>query len=170
MGMNEKTRLTVNRVVALLTGGLLVFAVMSFTVVSTANSRIDDLTRDLDASRYEAGRLLANAEEQFAGGDYVTATQSLERLFQHQPGSVEAIEGRALLQTVRAAESAAEERWDDAMPEIRARWGAEHAAKLRMESAATRARQEERMDDVVQEAWLKAVDTVRREWISNGEI
>ncbi|TVR67856.1 MAG: hypothetical protein EA427_12340 [Spirochaetaceae bacterium] len=164
MGMNEKTRLTVNRVAAMLAGGLLVFAVMSFTVVSNANNRIDELSRSLDTSRYEAGRLLADAEEQLAAGNYVQATASLETLFEHQPGSAEATEGRALLTTVRNAENAENARWDAAMPEIRAQWTADFAANLRAESTAARAELEENMDTMVGEEWTKVMNDIREEW------
>lgn len=155
--MNEKTRMTVNRVVALLAGGLLVFAVMSFTVVSNANTRIDELSRALDTSRHEAGRLLADAEEQLAAGDYAQATTSLETLFQHQPGSAEATEGRALLITVKSEEQEAHARWEAAVPEIQAQWTADYAANLRTEM-------EETMDKKTSDEWAKVANDVREAW------
>lgn len=164
MGMNEKIRLTVNRVVAVLAGGLLVFAVMSFTVVSNANNRIDELSQALDTSRHEAGRLLADAEEQLAVGNYAQATTSLETLFEHQPGSAEATRGRALLTTVKNAENEANARWESALPEIREQWIADHAASLRADSAATRAELEDNMEKLTSDAWAEVVSDVREVW------
>ena len=157
MSMNEKTRMTVNRVVALLAGGLLVFAVMSFSVVSNANARIDELSQALDTSRHEAGRLLADAEEQLAAGDYARATRSLETLFEHQPGSAEATEGRALLITVKSQEQETNARWDAAVPEIRAQWTADYAANFRAEM-------EENMDKKTSDEWAKVANDIREAW------
>ncbi len=164
MSMNEKTRLTVNRVVAMLAGGLLVFAVMSFTVVNNANDRIDQLSQALDTSRFEAGRLLADAEEQLAAGNYAQASESLEMLFEHQPGSAEATEGRALLTTVTNAENEANARWEAALPEIRAQWTADYAADLRAESTAARAELEENMETIVSDEWAKVINDMRETW------
>jgi len=164
MRMNEKNRLTINRIVAMLAGGLLVFAVMSFTVVNSANSRIDELSQALDSSRYEAGRLLADAEEQFAAGNYEQAGTSLATLFEHQPGSAEAAEGKTLLIAIENAETEANAQWEAALPAIRTQWTADLTAKLRAESVAARAELEENMESTVGQEWVKAVDDVREKW------
>ncbi|MDY7028311.1 MAG: hypothetical protein SVR04_08450, partial [Spirochaetota bacterium] len=61
----EKLKLYAGRIGLFVAGGLLVFAVMSFTVVNNAKKANVELTQTLDASRYEAGRLLADAKAQF---------------------------------------------------------------------------------------------------------
>jgi hypothetical protein len=55
---NEKTRVALNRVVAFVIGGLLVFFVMNVSVVSGATTRITDLKQQLDIALYEPGKLL----------------------------------------------------------------------------------------------------------------
>ncbi len=162
MSMNEKTRLTVNRIVAVLAGGLLVFAVMSLTVVNSANNQIEELSQALDTSRHEAGRLLSDAEEHFAAGNYVQATASLETLFQHQPGSAEATRGRELLATLREAESDADARWEAALPQIRTQWTASFVSDLRADF-------EEKMDTVTEEEWTKVRSDVRESWEQEQE-
>jgi len=143
MSMNEKTRLTVNRIVAVLAGGLLVFAVMSITVVNSANNQIEELSQALDTSRHEAGRLLSDAEELFAAGNYVQAAASLETLFQHQPGSAEAARGSA--------------RWEAALPAIRTQWTASFVSERRADL-------EENMDEVAEEEWENVVKDLRESW------
>jgi hypothetical protein len=116
MESNQKNVL-VNRIVSFLVGGVLVFAVMSFTVVRNARSENVGLTSALDSSRYEAGRLLADAEAELDAREYEAARASLEALFANQPGSEESVQGRLLLVTVNDRERNADARWEDALPE-----------------------------------------------------
>lgn len=97
MEKNERRTMFLNRMVSFLVGGLLVFAVMSFTVVSSANAENEELAAALDTSRFEAERLLEDAKAQLSNRDYAEAEASLTALFANQPGSDEATEGRALL-------------------------------------------------------------------------
>ncbi len=71
-----KDNLLVNRIIALLVGGLLVFLVMTLTVVQTGKDDNAEMAIALDASRYEAGRLLDDAKAQLESKDYTAAKAS----------------------------------------------------------------------------------------------
>ncbi|MFO7781045.1 MAG: hypothetical protein R6W94_05400 [Spirochaetia bacterium] len=133
MEHSEKRTLIINRVLAFLVGGLLVFAVMSFTVVRTANTENDELSSALDTSRFEAGRLLEDAKAQLSSGDYDEAVATLTSLFANQPGSPEATEGKALLATVEDEAASADLRWEAALPALREQWSETMEAELRAE-------------------------------------
>lgn len=162
--MTDKSRLLVNRIAALLAGGLVVFAVMSATVVSDANARNEELSEQLDSSRFEAGRLLAAAQTHLETGEYEEARESLAALFENQPGTSEATEGRALLAEVESAQSSSNTNWEEALPRIRSEWTAAFAADLRAASDAARAELEANMEETVSEAWEEAKEDVRAEW------
>ena len=66
MIQNEKLRIGVNRVMSFLIGGLLVYAVISMTVVSNIKQENVQLAEELDELKFEPSRLLAEAEAQFA--------------------------------------------------------------------------------------------------------
>ena len=83
-----KDNLLVNRIIALLIGGLLVFAIMSLTVVKTGKTENTQLALALDESRYEARRLLADAKSQLENKDYTASKASCEALFINQLGSL----------------------------------------------------------------------------------
>ena len=147
-----------------LAGGLLVFAVMSFTVVNTAQKQNEQLTETLDTSRYEAGRLLADAKAQYEASDYIEAKESLTALFANQPGSQEAVEGKKLMAIVENAEQAANAKWEAAMPGIKQEWGDALAAEIRAEADAERAKLEANMDETINKEWDKVKDKVRENW------
>lgn len=161
---NDKTKLYVNRIIAFLIGGLLTFAVMSTTVVKNANDRNEELATALDTSRYEAGRLLADAKAQLTSGNYSAAKESLTDLFKNQPGSAEAVEGKELMPIIETAEMKADKRWEASSPEIREQWANNMIAELRAKSDADRAKLEKEMDTRVAAAWDKAKEQVREEW------
>jgi hypothetical protein len=161
---NENLRLNVNRVVSFLAGGLLVFAVMSFTVVNTANNQNTELTKTLDTSRYEAGRLLADAKAQLASRDYAKARSSLATLFEKQSGSTETVEGRKLLPTIETAEKAANAKWEAAMAGIQKKWTGDMAVELRAKSDKARAQLEKDLNDTINQEWEKAKAKVREDW------
>ena len=161
---NQKRTLIINRVVSFIAGGLLVFAVMSFTVVKSANAENAELSKALDTSRFEAGRLLEDAKAQLSSGDYKAAEASLTALFDNQPGSSEATEGKELLARVEQEAAAAEERWEAALPSIRAEWTEAMAAELRAEFDEDRAKFESELEATINNAWEKARSDVRADW------
>jgi hypothetical protein len=164
VAMNERTRLLMNRIVSALAGGLLVLAVMSFTVVKNANDRNETLSTALDTSQNEAGRLLADAAAQLDMGDYTEAKASLAALFANQPGSAESVQGRNLLAVVETAERDADARWEEVLPEIRASWTENLAEEMRAEADAAVAEMESTLETAVSAAWDKEKDDIREEW------
>jgi len=164
MTKKETFKLYAGRIGFFLAGGLLVFAVMSFTVVNTAHRQNEQLTKTLDTSRYEAGRLLADAKAQYENRDYIEAKESLTTLFSNQPGSQEAIEGKDLIAAVENAEKAANAKWEAAMPGIKQEWSATLAAEIRAKADAERAKLEAGMDDTINKEWEKAKDKIRDNW------
>jgi len=157
MEQNEKRTLIVNRLVSFIAGGLLVFAVMSFTVVKSANAKNEELSQALDTSRYEAGRLLDDAKAQLSAGDYQKAEASLRALFANQPGSSEATEGKTLLAKVEEEAAAADQRWEAALPSIREEW-------TQVMSTELRAKFERDLEATINKAWEQARTKVRDEW------
>ena len=164
MEKNEKRTLIINRVVSFVAGALLVFAVMSFTVVRSANAENAELSQALDTSRFEAGRLLEDAKAQLSSGDYKEAEASLTALFANQPGSPEATEGKALLAMVEQEAAEADQRWEAALPSIREEWTEAMAAELRAEFEEDRAKFESDLEATINTAWEKARSDVRATW------
>jgi hypothetical protein len=160
----EKAKLNFNRIVAFLAGAVLVFAVMSFTVVTSANNRNAELTKTLDTSRFEAGRLLADAKAQFAARDFAKARVSLTTLFDNQPGSAETVEGKKLLSSIDAAEKAADAKWEAAVAGIKKKWTSDFANDLRAKSEQARAQMEKDMATTSDQEWEKAKAKVRENW------
>lgn len=164
MQKNEKRTLIINRVVSFIAGAVLVFAVMSFTVVRSANAENAELTKALDTSRFEAGRLLEDAKAQLSNGDYKEAEASLTALFANQPGSPEATEGKTLLARVEQEAVEADQRWEAALPSIREEWTQAMAAELRAEFEQDRAKFENDLEVTIDKAWEQARSEVRAEW------
>ena len=168
MSKQEHRSILLNRIISFLAGGLLVFTVMNFTVVSSAKKENKELTSTLDISRYEAGRLLADAKAQFENQDYEKAGVSLSTLFLNQPGSPEAVEGKNLLVEVEAAEVAANMKWDNALKAIRTEWFENRAAEIRAKSDKERIELEAGLTAQLDKEWEKAKDDVRAEWEIEG--
>ena len=164
MKLSDRQKLSVNRAISAVIGGLLVFAVMNVSVVRSANERIDELSSQLDTSRHEAGRLLSDARAQFENEDYESARVTLETLFENQPGSPEAEEGSALMVSVNEAEAAADAQWESAEAGIRQRWTNNLVERLRAELEANRVEMEENLERTVSDAWDDAKEDIREEW------
>ena len=79
MIQNEKLRIGVNRIMSFLIGGPLVYAVMSMAVVSNIKEENAQLAKELDDSKFEPGRLLADAKAQFANQEFDKVTQTTPR-------------------------------------------------------------------------------------------
>ncbi len=159
-----KENLLVNRIVALLIGGLLVFAIMSLTVVKTGKAENTQLALALDESRYEAGRLLADAKSQLENKDYTASKTSLEALFLNQPGSPEAVEGKILIASIKTEEAASIARWEAALPQVKKDWSQAMAADLRAQSAKATAEMEASLEKTIDKAWDKEKAKVRAAW------
>ncbi|MDA3941407.1 MAG: DUF2031 domain-containing protein [Spirochaetia bacterium] len=166
--MSNQKNITLNRIVAFLVGGLLVFAVMSFTVVSKAKTQNAELKQSLDISRFEASRLLADAKAQFTVGDFKEAKLSLTTLFNNQPGSTEAEEGRILVTEIDMAEKTINEKWETALPGVQAEWNNARALELRAEWDSDRVKLENEIESKIDQAWEKEKDEIRSEWMKKN--
>ncbi|GAB1481388.1 hypothetical protein MASR2M78_02030 [Treponema sp.] len=153
-----------NRIVSFLAGGLLVFAVMSFTTVSRMKEENKALNATLDISRYEAGRLLSDAKAEYASRDFDKAKESLETLFANQPGSSEAQEGRVLLVDIDKEVKSADLKWDNASIAIQKKWTSDRMTELRNESDMERAKLEAGLTDRLNKEWEEAKNKIRSDW------
>ena len=163
--MENQKKIILNRIVSFVAGGLLIFAVMSFTVVNTVKTENTELAKALEISKFEAGRLLADAKAQFAAGDLEEAKISLTNLFDNQPGSKEAEEGRILFPQIENAEAFLNTKWEKALPGIKAEWRKAMTLELRAESEADRVKFENEIEGKIDRAWDKAKEKVRSEWM-----
>lgn len=159
----EKKEL-VRRVLFFVGGGVLVFAIMSFSVVSNLQDENEELSEALDTSRYEATRLLEDAQAQLEAGDFEEAEETLETLFENQPGSDEAAQGRELLLAIEQEESTSDRMWEEEMPEVREQFFDDMEERLLAESDAQREELESNMNDIIAEEWEDAISDVRDEW------
>jgi hypothetical protein len=155
--MQDSTRVSVNRLVAALTGGLAVFLVMFVTVVGPANTRVTNLKKQLDASAFGAGRLLDEAKAQLAGKHYKEAGEALAALDQSHPLSTEATEGRALAAQLAASRDKENAAWEREVAGIRGKWVAAETARLKAESEKT-------LQAAVEQNWTAAQEGLRAEW------
>lgn len=157
-------RIYLNRFVSFVAGGLLVFAVMSFTVVSGAKKQNTQLTMELDASKYEAGRLFADSQAHLEAGDYSKAKESLTTLFEKHPGSDQSGEGKSLFAVIEKEEKAADARWESVLPGLRKKWSAARVAELRLEAETARTQLEKGLNEKVSQEWENAKSKVRQEY------
>ena len=164
MIQNEKLRMGVNRVMSFLLGGLLVYAVVSLTMVSKLKEQNVQLTKELDVSQHEPGRLLSDAKAQFANREFVKAQQTLTVLFENRPGSAEATEGKDLYAEADVAIARDNANWEAAVAGIRERWAKDMTAQLRGKSEEARLQMEKDLDATLNREWEKMKDQVRREW------
>jgi hypothetical protein len=168
MEQKEKIRQIAKNVGIFLLGALLVYAIMSFTVVNNLKADNVELAKALDTSRYEAPRLLEDAKAQSESGNYSKAKLTLTTLFENQPGSQEAAEGRVLLVSIEDEELAANNRWEAALPQIREEWFNTMSKELLAESDEERLELEKNLNKIITDAWDKAKSKVREEWATEG--
>ena len=157
---NEKTRVWVNRVFAFIIGALLIYAVMSFSIVKNVKEENEVLKKEL----YDPGRLLTSAKELFENSNYGEAKKTLDTLFEEHPGAPEMAEGKQLYAEIEAAQNALDKKWEAAVGALREEWAATMAAELRAEFEKDRETLEKNMDDVLNTEWDKMKDSIRDEW------
>ena len=157
---NEKTRIWVNRVFSFLVGALLIYAVMSLSVVQNVKEENEKLKKEL----YDPGRLLSNAKGFFENRDYTEAKKTLETLFEKHPGASEMVEGKQLYADIEAEQNALDKKWEAAVGGIREEWATTMAAQLRAEFEKDRETLEKNMNDVLNTEWDKMKDRIRTEW------
>jgi len=168
MIQNEKTRIWVNRILAFIIGGGLLFLIMNFSVAQR-------LRNDLDESRYAAVRLLDDAKGNMENENYERAKESLDRLIEKHPGSSEAAEGEELYQRISSAvqkdetmQAEMDAKWENAKENLRKEWEKTTAAEMRAALEKERAQLEKDMDALLAEQWDKNKDKIRAEWEKNN--
>jgi hypothetical protein len=157
---NEKARIWVNRVFSFLFGALLIFAVMSLSVVSNVKKENEELKKEL----YEPGRLLTSAKGLFENKNYGEAKKTLDTLFEKHPGASEMAEGKQLYAEIGAEQNALDKKWETAVGAIRQEWATKMAAQLRAASEKDRETLETNMNDLLNTEWDKMKDRIREEW------
>ena len=162
---NEKLRIWVNRIFAFLVGGLLIFLIMNFAVVSSVKNQNEELEKELEESQYGAKRLLDNAKAYFEDKEYVKAKETLDTLFEKQPGSNETAEGKKMYTEVqdmiKKEQKKQEEldiKWEAAVGAVQEKWQEEKAAQLREQL------EKEMNDTLLDKEWEKAKEEVREKW------
>jgi hypothetical protein len=168
MFQSEKVRIAVNRVVSFLVGGLLVFVVMNMTVVSNVKNQNAEITKQLDDSMHEPGRLLADAKALFANREFDRVKQTLTSLFEKRPGSAEATEGKVLFADAEAAIARDNTKWEAAVAGIRERWARDMTTQMRGQSEKARLEMEKDLGNTLAREWEKMKDQVRQEWAKQG--
>jgi len=157
---NVKARVWVNRVLAFLLGALVIYAVMSLSVVKNVKEENAELKKEL----YDPGRLLTSAKELFENENYGEAKKTLDNLFEKHPGAPEIAEGKQLYAEIEAEQNALDKKWETAVGAIREEWATNMAAQLRAEFEKDKEKLEKNMDDVLNTEWDKMKDKIREEW------
>ena len=164
MIQNEKTRVWVNRIFAFLGGGLLIFIILQASVISTAKKRNEELTKELDESKYESSRLLSEAKAYFEKSDYGNARKTLATLFEKHPASTETPEGKVLYAEIDKKQVEMDAKWDAAVGKIREEWAKTMAAELKVKFEKEREQLEKDMTYNLDREWDKMKDKIREEW------
>jgi predicted Zn-dependent protease len=162
--MNEKGRLWVNRLVALVAGGLLVFAIMSIAVVAPVRKEKDALAKQLDEVQNGAARLLAEAKGLAENKSFDKALETLNTLFEKQPGSTEVTEGRKLYAEIEIAVQAREQKWEAAVGAIRVAWEKAKATELLAKAEQDKQLVKSSLAETLATEWEKAKDQIRKDW------
>jgi len=164
MIQNEKARLWVNRIFAFLAGGLLIFIILQASVISTAKKRNEELTKELDVSKYESGRLLSEAKAFFDKNEYGNARKALDALLEKHPASEETPEGKVLYAEIDKKQNEMDAKWDAAVGKIREEWAKTLAAELKAKFEKEKEQLEKDMSYNLDREWEKMKDKVREEW------
>ena len=149
MSENGKGRVWVNRVVAFLGGALLLYAVMSLSVVKN----VKDENKVLKVELYDAARLLTSAKGSYENINYSDAKATLDTLFEKHPSAIETVEGKRLYAEIEAEQNALDAKWESAMGAIREEWATTMATQMRAEFEKDREAMENNMTDVLNTEW-----------------
>jgi len=160
MSQNEKARVWVNRVIAFLGGALLVYAVMSLSVVKN----VKDENQVLRTELYGATRLLTSAQGSYETTNYSEAKKTLDTLFEKHPSAIETVEGKRLYAEIEAGQNALDEKWEAAVGAVRDEWATTTAAQMRAEFEKDKDALENNMTDVLNTEWEKNKVRIREEW------
>jgi predicted Zn-dependent protease len=164
MSNNKDGRIWVNRLLAFVAGGLIVFAIMSLAVVAPVNREKNALAKQLDEVQHGATRLLSEAKGLAESKSYDSALKTLNTLFEKQPGSSQVLEGRKLYAEVEIAVQAKEKKWEAAVGAIRAAWEKATAAELMANVERDKQLVETGMAETLAKEWDKVKDQIRQDW------
>jgi predicted Zn-dependent protease len=162
--MNEGGRIWVNRLLAFVAGGLLVFAIMSLAVVTPVRREKEALAKQLDEVQNGAARLLAEAKVLAESKSYDSALETLDTLFEKQPGSSEVVEGRKLYTEIEITVQAKEQKWEAAVGAIRAAWEKARATELLAKAEQDKQLAKTGMAETLATEWEKVKDQIKQEW------
>ena len=162
--MNERGKIWVNRVLALIAGGLIAFAIMSLAVVAPVRSQKVTLAKQLDEVQNGAARLLTEAKGLVDNKSYDSALKTLDTLFEKQAGSSQVVEGRKLYAEIEIKVQAKEQKWETAVPAIRAAWEKAKAAELMADVERQKQLVETGMAEILATDWEKAKDQIKQDW------
>ncbi len=164
MIQNETTRVWVNRIFSFIVGGFLLFLIMNFAVA-------DQLRKELDEIKYEAGRLLSDAKANIENKRYDNAKESLKVLTEKHPGSDEAVEVNKLYAVIEAAVQSDQKtqadldlKWEEAAGGVRNEWESKTATEMRDKIVKESDQLEKDMNKILSEEWEKNKDKIREEW------
>jgi len=161
---NEMIRIWVNRVLAFLAGGLLIFIIMQATIINSAADKNNKLKNQLDDIQFAPGRLLDNAKGYFGQNDYDSAKKTLNTLFEKHPVSKEAVEGKALFTVIETKQAEQDKKWNDAVVGIRKDWEKTMVVQLKEQFEKDRAQMEKDLNDNLDREWDRVKDNLRKEW------
>ncbi len=164
MTENQGGRIWVNRVLAFVAGGLIVFAIMSLAVVAPVRSEKEALAKQLDEVQNGAARLLAEAKVLADSKSYDSALKTLDTLFEKQPGSSQMVEGRKLYADIEIAVQAKQQKWDAAVGPIRTAWEKATATELLTKAEQDKQLVETGMAETLIREWDKVKDQIRKDW------
>ena len=157
MSENMKSKMWINRIVAMIIAGGLMFLVMNFTVAGK-------LRKELDSIKHEPATLLNDARAYYENEDYDKAKETLNTLFKKRPGSNEAVEGKELYTQMETAQEELDAKWEAAVGGIREEWALAKAAQLREEHIKEGEQLEKNMGTLLDSEWENVKDTIRYEW------
>jgi len=164
MSNNQDRKIWVNRLLAFLAGGLIMFAIMSLAVVAPVRREKKALAMQLDEVQNGAARLLAEAKVLAESKSYDGALSTLNTLFEKQPGSSQVVEGRKLYAEIEIAVQAKEKKWEAAVGAIRAAWEKATAAELMANAEREKQLVETGMAETLAKEWEKVKDQIKHDW------
>lgn len=164
MIQNVTARVWVNRIFSFLAGGLLLFIILQVSLISDLKKRNEELTKELDESKYEPSRLLSEGKAYFEKSDYDNAIKTLQTLFEKHPAAKEVAEGKMLFTEIESKQIEMDAKWDAAVGEIREEWAKTLAAQLKEKFETEREQLEKDMNYNLDREWEKMKDKIREEW------
>ena len=144
--------------------GLIVYAIMSLAVVAPISSQKEALAKQLDEVQNGAARLLAEAKGFADNKSYDSALKTLDTLFEKQPGSSQVVEGRKLYAEIEIKAQAKEQKWDAALPAIKAAWEKAEATELMADVERQKKLLASGMAETLATEWDKAKDQIKQDW------